>query len=63
MGFISQFLGKILIYIYENLSFGSYGLAIIFYIAVKYYVPLLSTVQIECKTKEIQPLNRKYKEV
>ena len=31
MSFISRFLGQILVFIYENLSLGSYGLSIILF--------------------------------
>jgi len=68
MGFISQFLGKILIYIYENLSFGSYGLAIIlFTLLIKILLLPLTVKQYKssAKLREIQPLiqevQRKYK--
>ncbi|NLP15134.1 MAG: YidC/Oxa1 family membrane protein insertase [Clostridium sp.] len=68
MGFISQFLGQILLFIYENLSFGSYGLAIIlFTLLVKVLLLPLTVKQYRssAKLREIQPLiqeiQRKYK--
>ncbi|HHV28526.1 YidC/Oxa1 family membrane protein insertase [Acetivibrio mesophilus] len=68
MGIISQFLGQILVFIYENLTFGSYGLAIIlFTIFVKLLLLPLTIKQYKssAKMQEIQPLiqevQRKYK--
>ncbi|GAE89247.1 YidC/Oxa1 family membrane protein insertase [Acetivibrio straminisolvens] len=68
MGIISQLLGQILVFIYENLSFGSYGLAIIiFTIFVKLLLLPLSIKQYKSsmKMQEMQPLiqeiQRKYK--
>lgn len=58
MGFISQFLGQILLFIYENLSFGSYGLAIIlFTLLVKVLLLPLTVKQYRssAKLREIQP--------
>jgi len=68
MGIISQLLGQILVFIYENLSFGSYGLAIIlFTVFIKLLLLPLSIQQYKSslKMQEMQPLiqeiQRKYK--
>ncbi|HOM02271.1 MAG TPA: YidC/Oxa1 family membrane protein insertase [Acetivibrio sp.] len=68
MGVISRALGQILVFIYENLAFESYGLAIIlFTIFVKLLLLPLTIKQYKSsmKMQEIQPLireiQRKYK--
>lgn len=68
MGIVSQFLGQILVFIYDNLSFGSYGLSIIlFTILIKLLLLPLTIKQYKssAKMQEIQPLiqevQRKYK--
>jgi len=58
-GIISQLLGQILVFIYENLSFGSYGLAIIlFTVFIKLLLLPLSIKQYKSslKMQEMQPL-------
>lgn len=68
MGLISKFLGQILVFIYDNLSFESYGLAIIlFTLLVRILLLPLTIKQYKstAKLREIQPLiqevQRKYK--
>jgi len=52
MGIISQLLGQILVFIYENLSFGSYGLAIIlFTVFIKLLLLPLSIKQYKSSLK------------